>query len=68
VQLNLGAELFWLRKEVSKLSKGSKTFSIGRNAKTGRLTSVEKAREKPATHVVEKMPKAGHGDTKSGKK
>jgi hypothetical protein len=53
---------------VKKLAKGSKTFLIGRNARTGRLTTVEKAREKPATHVVERMPKAGHGDAKGGEK
>jgi hypothetical protein len=29
---------------------------------------VEKAREKPATHVVERMPKPGYGDTKNEKK
>jgi len=50
------------------LAKGSKSFPIGRNAKTGRLTTVEKAREKPATHVVERMPKAGQGDTRTDKK
>ena len=50
------------------MAKASKTFLIGRNAKTGRLTSVEEARAKPATHVVERMPKPGHGDTGSGRK
>ncbi len=46
------------------MAKESKTYLVGRNAETGRLTSVEKAREKPTTHVVERMPKPGHGDTK----
>lgn len=50
------------------MAKDSKTFLIGRHAGTGRLTSVEKARRNPETHVVERMPKAGHGDTGSGKK
>lgn len=59
------------------LAKESKTFligrnaetgRIGRNAETGRLIPVEKARAKPASHVVERMPKAGNGDTNSGKK
>lgn len=45
-------------------SGGSKTFNIGRNAVTGRLTRVSTARVKPATHVVERMPKPGRGDTK----
>lgn len=46
------------------MSKKSKTFLIGRNASTGKLTRVSTARAKPSTHVVERMPKAGHGDTK----
>jgi hypothetical protein len=46
------------------LAKESKSFPIGRNAKTGRLTTVEKARDKPAIHTVERMPKPGRGDTK----
>jgi len=45
-------------------SGGSKTFLIGRNATTGRLTPVTTARARPSTHVVERMPKSGHGDTK----
>ena len=45
-------------------SGGSKTFLIGRNATTGRLTPVPMARAKQATHVVERMPKSGYGDTK----
>lgn len=43
---------------------GSKTFNVGRNASTGRLVPVSVARAKPATHVVERMPKSGNGDTK----
>jgi hypothetical protein len=50
------------------MSKESKTFLVGRNANTGRLTTVEKAREKAATHVVERMPKPGRGDTKNDSK
>ena len=46
------------------MSKGSKTFQIGRNANTGRLTTIQTAKQKPANHVVERMPKSGHGDTK----
>lgn len=45
------------------MNKTTKTFLVGRNAKTGLLTSVEKARRQPNTHVVERMPKAGFGDT-----
>jgi len=43
---------------------GSKTFNAGRNAGTGRFTTVAAAKAKPNTHVVERVPKAGHGDTK----
>ncbi len=46
------------------MSKQSKTFLVGRNAKTGELTTVAKARRLPNTHIVERMPKKGHGDTK----
>lgn len=46
------------------MSTQSKTFLVGRNARTGELTSVSKARNHPNTHVVERMPKKGHGDTK----
>jgi len=42
----------------------AKTFKIGRNSENGRLVPVEKARANPANHVVERMPKPGHGDTK----
>lgn len=46
----------------------SKTTQRGRNASTGRFTTVEKAKNNPATHVVERVPKPGHGDTKPSKK
>jgi hypothetical protein len=48
------------------MAQSSKTFAIGRNAKTGRLTKVATARAKPGKHVVERMPKRGYGDTKKG--
>jgi len=44
--------------------KSSKAFKIGRNAKTGRLAPIEKAKRDPSHYVVEHMPKKGHGDTK----
>jgi hypothetical protein len=46
------------------LAKESKTFLVGRNANTGRLTTVNHAKARPSTHVVERMPKSGNGDTK----
>ncbi len=46
------------------MSNQSKTFQVGRNAKTGKLTTVAQARRYPNTHVVERMPKPGRGDTK----
>jgi hypothetical protein len=42
----------------------SKAFKIGRNARTGRLASVNKAKSDPDHYIVEHMPKSGHGDTK----
>ncbi len=49
------------------MAKENKTFLVGRNANTGHLTSVEQSRRYPSTHVVERMPKAGYGDTDSNK-
>lgn len=49
------------------MGKGSKTTTHGRNAETGRFTTVEEARRRPSTHVVERVPKPGHGDTKKSK-
>lgn len=46
------------------MARGSKTFPIGRNAETGRLTTVKVAQAKPKTHLVERMPKPGRGDSK----
>jgi hypothetical protein len=44
------------------VSKSGKTVVHGRNAKTGRFVSVERARKQPSTHVVERVPKPGYGD------
>jgi hypothetical protein len=49
--------------EVSYLSK-SKTFPIGRDATTGRLIPVDKARRDPTHTVVERMPKRGPAESK----
>ena len=48
-------------------SKKSKTFPVGRDAKTGRLIPVKEALKRPSTTIVESMPKAGRGDTGRGK-
>lgn len=48
------------------MSNNSKTTNKGRNANTGRFTTVERARNQPSTHVVERVPKPGYGDTGSG--
>jgi hypothetical protein len=50
------------------VSKNSKTTTKGRDARSGQFMSVEKARRNPATSVVERVPKPGHGDTGDGKK
>jgi len=53
---------------MAKASK-SKTFLVGRDAKSGQFVSViEAKRSKPSTTTVERVPKAGYGDTKRGSK
>lgn len=42
----------------------SKTFKVGRDSKTGEFIKVSEAERRPATTTVERVPKAGHGDTK----
>lgn len=48
------------------MSNNSKTFPLGRNAKTGEFITVKEAQKHPNTTTVERIPKAGNGDT--GKK
>jgi hypothetical protein len=45
-------------------SGDSRTTTHGRDARDGRFTTVKEARQHPATHVVERVPKPGYGDTK----
>lgn len=45
------------------MPKGRTTLR-GRNAETGRFTKVQTARDHKKTHVVERVPKPGYGDTK----
>lgn len=45
------------------MSKERKTFDIGRNADSGRFTTVKEAEKKSSTHIVERMPKPGRGDS-----
>ena len=42
----------------------SKTSLRGRDAKTGEFTTVKKAKKYANTHIVERVPKPGYGDTK----
>jgi hypothetical protein len=46
------------------MSKGSKTTPRGRDADSGKFTTVKEAKDHPKTHVVERVPKPGYGDTK----
>jgi len=46
------------------MSKESKTTPRGRDAGNGQFTTVQEAREHPKTHIVERVPKPGHGNTK----
>ncbi|MFA6393214.1 MAG: hypothetical protein WCW54_03975 [Candidatus Paceibacterota bacterium] len=43
-------------------NKESKSFKLGRDAKTGEFVPVEKAKKNPDRYVVEHVPKAGYGD------
>ncbi len=46
------------------MSNKSRTSLRGRDARTGRFTTVDRARRQKSTHVVERVPKPGYGDTK----
>lgn len=44
------------------MSKDSKAFKLGRDARTGEFVPVAKAKSNPDRYVVEHVPKAGYGD------
>lgn len=46
------------------MAKQTKTFKIGRDAKTGEFIPVREAERRPSTTTIERVPKPGHGDTK----
>lgn len=48
-------------------NKDTKTVTRGRDARTGEFTTVKEARRYPSTHVVERVPKPGFGDTGKGR-
>jgi len=48
----------------TKQMPDTKTVTRGRDARTGEFTTVKEARQQPNTHVVERVPKPGRGDTK----
>jgi len=50
------------------MSKGSKTFPLGRDSKTGEFIPVKEAERRPNTTTVERVPKPGYGDTDGKKK
>ncbi len=45
--------------------KETRTVARGRVADSGQFTTVKEARDNPRTHVVERVPKPGYGDTKN---
>lgn len=47
------------------MSKGRKTFDIGRDSESGKFIPVKEAKERPRETTVERVPKPGHGDTKN---
>ena len=51
----------------SSMGKNSKTFPLGRDAKTGEFIPVKEAKRRPNTTTVERIPKSGYGDTKKKK-
>lgn len=42
----------------------SKTTPRGRDSGNGQFITVEEAKSRPSTTTVERVPKAGYGDTK----
>jgi len=44
---------------MAKKGGGGKTTKIGRNAGSGRFTSISKAKAKPSTHVIETIKVTG---------
>jgi hypothetical protein len=46
------------------MARASKTSLLGRDARTGKFTTLKRARKYRSTHVVERVPKRGYGDTK----
>lgn len=46
------------------MAKESRTVTRGRDADTGVFTTVKEAKDHPKTHIVERVPKPGYGDTK----
>lgn len=48
------------------MSKGSKTFPLGRDSRTGEFIPVREAERRPNTTTVERIPKPGNGDTSRG--
>jgi len=50
------------------MSKGTKTFPLGRDSKNGQFIPVKEAERRPNTTTVERVPKPGYGDTDSSKK
>jgi hypothetical protein len=49
------------------MSEKGKTSLRGRDAKNGEFTTVQEARRYPNTHIVERVPKPGYGDTEKRK-
>ncbi len=51
------------------MSAGAKTFTLGRDSRTGEFITVKEAERRPNTTTVERIPKPGNGDTSnSGKR
>ena len=64
VVLSPRSALARLMREAHYAVPKTETSPRGRDARTGHFTTVKKAREHASTHVVERVPKPGYGDTK----
>jgi len=49
---------------INIMANTPKTHKEGRDARNGQFTTVREAKEHPKTHVVERVPNPGRGDTK----
>jgi hypothetical protein len=52
------------RSQEGLMADEPQTLPRGRDARTGQFTTVREAQQHPGTHVVERVPKPGYGETR----